>query len=315
MREELVKALVSELTCEICYSLFFDPVTTPCQHTFCSKCLLRALDHSGLCPLCRDELPGYAFHHNHPSNTILDNLIMTLLPEQYEQRKQAYLADESLALGTNGVSVPIFPCALAFPGMPISLNIFEPRYRLMIRRCLENGTHSFGMTMLPNPNTGEEVMYGTMLEMKSVRMLPDGRSAIETVGSYRFKIKERAWMDGYIIARIERVDDYTPEMEAMIDRMPMSSEELVAVCHAFIERMKKRVAPWVIQRMNETYGPVPDDPAKLSFWMALVLPVDDYDKVKLLPLRSPRLRLRLIVHWIEAMESQHWWSNSGCVIM
>ncbi len=49
-----------------------------------------------------------------------------------------------------------------------------------------------------------------------------------------------------------------------------SNEELVAVCHAFIERMRKRVAPWVIHRMNETYGPVPDDPAKLSFWMALV---------------------------------------------
>ena len=57
-------------------------------------------------------------------------------------------------------------------------------------------------------------------------------------------------------------------------------------------------------------------PLSLSFHIVLqVLPVDDYDKVKLLPLRSPRLRLRLIVHWIEAMESQHWWSNSGCVVM
>ena len=31
-KEELVKALIPELTCEICFSLFFDPVTTPCQH-------------------------------------------------------------------------------------------------------------------------------------------------------------------------------------------------------------------------------------------------------------------------------------------
>src|SRR5258708_32513753 len=131
-------------------------------------------------------------------------IVTTLLPEQYELRKQAHFADESLTTGVNGMTVPIFPCALAFPGMPISLNIFEPRYRLMIRRCLANGTHSFGMTMNTNPHTGEEVMYGTMLEMRCVRMLPDGRSTIETVGSYRFRIKERTWMDGDIVARIER---------------------------------------------------------------------------------------------------------------
>ena len=57
-----------------------------------------------------------------------------------------------------------------------------------------------------------------------------------------------------------------------------SNEELVAICHAFIERMRKRVAPWVIHRMNETYGPVPDDPAKLSFWMALVGSIPNENK-------------------------------------
>jgi hypothetical protein len=31
-REELVEALLPEVMCEICYSLFYDPVTTMCQH-------------------------------------------------------------------------------------------------------------------------------------------------------------------------------------------------------------------------------------------------------------------------------------------
>jgi Lon protease-like protein len=46
--------------------------------------------------------------------------------------------------------------------------------------------------------------FGTMLEIKSVTMLPDGRSMVETWGAYRFRIMERGTMDGYMVARIER---------------------------------------------------------------------------------------------------------------
>jgi Lon protease-like protein len=46
--------------------------------------------------------------------------------------------------------------------------------------------------------------FGTMLEIKSVRMLEDGRSMVETRGTYPFRIMERGTLDGYMIARIER---------------------------------------------------------------------------------------------------------------
>ena len=46
--------------------------------------------------------------------------------------------------------------------------------------------------------------FGTMLEIKGVTMLPDGRSMVETWGAYRFRIMERGTMDGYMVARIER---------------------------------------------------------------------------------------------------------------
>lgn len=49
-----------------------------------------------------------------------------------------------------------------------------------------------------------------------------------------------------------------------------STEELVAQCLAFVKRMRKRVAPWVAQRMDAAYGPMPEDSAQLSYWMALV---------------------------------------------
>jgi Lon protease-like protein len=46
--------------------------------------------------------------------------------------------------------------------------------------------------------------YGTMLEIRSVQMLGDGRSMVETWGAYRFRILERATLDGYMVGRIER---------------------------------------------------------------------------------------------------------------
>lgn len=41
--------------------------------------------------------------------------------------------------------IPIFVCTVAYPGVPCPLHIFEPRYRLMMRRCMETGTKKFGM--------------------------------------------------------------------------------------------------------------------------------------------------------------------------
>jgi Lon protease-like protein len=120
----------------------------------------------------------------------------------YAARKASSLVEDGLSSQLE--NVPIFPCTLAFPNQPISLNIFEPRYRLMIRRLLANGTNIFGMTMHPNPYTGEEVMYGTMLRVKRVQIHADGRSAVDTVGTWRFRIVQRHWLDGYMVAKVER---------------------------------------------------------------------------------------------------------------
>lgn len=86
------------------------------------------------------------------------------------------------------------------------------RYRLMLRRCLESPNPSFGMILPPReasrhgPSSSLPTNhdFGTMLEIRSVQMLPDGRSMVETVGSHRFRILERGALDGYMVGRIER---------------------------------------------------------------------------------------------------------------
>ncbi|KAI0036838.1 PUA-like domain-containing protein [Vararia minispora EC-137] len=334
---------MTELTCEICLLLFYRPLTTPCQHTFCSKCLQRSLDHSDQCPLCRHSLAGFAYHQVQPCNQIVLSIIQKVFPEVYAERGRLIEQEEHDAR----LDTPIFICQLSFPGMPTFLHFFEPRYRLMLRRCLESPNPCFGMIAPPRPTLhGEGNNYGTMLEIRSVRMLPDGRSMVETWGAYRFRIMERGTLDGYMVARIERIDDFddeldvdeaattvpvpTPDDRAFVLTIPSVSapapapppvppgtrtdpNELLDICHAFLNQLRQGAAPWVVQRLNNTYGPMPSDANKFSFWMAMLLPIDEYEKAKLLPIKSPRLRLRLVVYWIEQLNS-NWWFTSGCII-
>ncbi|KAG8786800.1 hypothetical protein FRC12_016241 [Ceratobasidium sp. 428] len=319
------KELLNELTCEICYMLLYNPITTPCQHTFCSVCLERSLDHSSQCPLCRLDLPPNSYFYQHAHNEVVVQIIAKAFPN---------LLQERIAIAENDgrdsrLDTAIFVCQLSYPGMPTLLHFFEPRYRLMLRRCLASPTPCFGM-VLPrqSANNTEGNDYGTMLQIKSVQMLSDGRSMVETFGTFRFRILERGTLDGYLVGRIERIDDYSPEIEAEIERNAMtnptdsdlsmrvverSNQDLVNVCRQFIDQLRNGTAPWVVQRLNNTYGPMPSDISSFSFWVALVLPIDEQEKAKLLPIRSARLRLRLVVHWIEQLNN-NWWFSSGCVV-
>lgn len=191
-----------------------------------------------------------------------------------------------------------------------------------------------------------------MLEIRNVRMLPDGRSVVETWGAYRFRIVERGTLDGYVVARVERVEDWVEgederegggegvreggeigeigeesgergqgeegtEGETQSTTAPSAPErtrpqtptnaELMAKCHAFLDELRQGT-PWVVHQLSAAYAPMPEDPATFSFWMGALLPIDEHEKAKLLPIRSARLRLRLVVHWIEQLQSN--WARS-----
>ncbi|KAJ3815474.1 PUA-like domain-containing protein [Lentinula aff. lateritia] len=331
--ESFEKDLVTELTCEICLSLMYVPVTTPCQHTFCSRCLHRSLDHSEVCPICRQQLPGFAYFQNHPPNEVMLGIILQTCPSAYEDRRTAIEAEEHNAR----LKTPIFVCHLSFPGMPILLHFFEPKYRLMLRRCLDSPWPSFGMIMSSsassssasssNLNASDQIEYGTMLEIRSVQMLPDGRSMVETWGVWRFRILERGLMDGYVNARIERIDDIPDEEEHEESESPAAPVEvhrplLIEHCTSFLSQLHTSTTPWVVQRLSYTHGPPPpsdpSDPAfdagTFSFYVGMVLPIDDWEKAKLLPVRSVRMRLKMCVWWIEGLR-QHWWFERGCIVL
>eukprot|EP00746_Dinoflagellata_sp_MGD_P036674 gnl/MRDRNA2_/MRDRNA2_188065_c0_seq1.p1 gnl/MRDRNA2_/MRDRNA2_188065_c0~~gnl/MRDRNA2_/MRDRNA2_188065_c0_seq1.p1 ORF type:complete len:435 (+),score=56.45 gnl/MRDRNA2_/MRDRNA2_188065_c0_seq1:29-1306(+) len=205
---EQLKSAASEATlqalveCPVCFSTVFEPVTTPCGHTYCRRCLARSLDWESGCPLCRSKLSGFV--DNYCVCTPLQDLLSTLWAEDHKRQMDESLAE--LREQRDGPWLPIIMCNVAFPTQPCNLHVYEPRYRLMIRRILSSGTHHFGVCV-PANDEGELPEYGTEVLIKNTRMLPDGRSLVESIGARRFRVLESSVKDGYNSARVEYLED------------------------------------------------------------------------------------------------------------
>ncbi|EWY86987.1 hypothetical protein FOYG_11292 [Fusarium oxysporum NRRL 32931] len=205
----------AEMDCQVCYALFYDPLTTSCGHTFCRSCLHRILDHSRYCPICRRPLAisPLLSQTSSPSNQTIKRIIETFWLEEVNARKEALDAERVAQM--QDYDLALFVCTLSFPQMPTFLHIFEPRYRLMIRRALE-GDHTFGMVIPKRPQHAGDANFhelGTLLRIVNVQFFPDGRSLIETVGLSRFRVLEHSYLDGYIVGKTERIDDVSLEDE------------------------------------------------------------------------------------------------------
>ncbi|XP_073211390.1 LON peptidase N-terminal domain and RING finger protein 1-like isoform X3 [Lepidochelys kempii] len=195
---------VSDLECSLCIRMFFEPVTTPCGHTFCKECLERCLDHRPNCPLCKQSLREYLKAGKYNPTVLLVEIMAATFPSQLADRKRVHEA-EMAELSNLTKNIPIFVCTMSFPGISCPLHVFEPRYRLMMRRCQETGTKMFGMCMYESGKSFAD--YGCMLEIQHMEFLADGRSLVDTIGRCRFRVLRRGHRDGYNTADIEYLED------------------------------------------------------------------------------------------------------------
>ncbi|ORE02172.1 hypothetical protein BCV72DRAFT_215821, partial [Rhizopus microsporus var. microsporus] len=117
--------------------------------------------------------------------------------------------------------VPLLVGSLAFPGVNCMIHVFEPRYRLMLRRVMQSKRSRFGLCLVRRKRSDREspfYEYGTMLELMQVQTLPDGRSIVEAVGSHRFRVTSFQLQDGYHMAEIERIDDLDREQQQAVEQ-------------------------------------------------------------------------------------------------
>jgi Lon protease-like protein len=100
----------------------------------------------------------------------------------------------------------LFPLhTVLFPGRPLPLHVFEPRYQELLRDCLESDRR-FGVVAI---RAGAEVGcdadlfdVGTIAEIERVEELEDGRANITTRGTDRFRITALVRGPSYLKAQV-----------------------------------------------------------------------------------------------------------------
>ncbi|KAJ6668613.1 hypothetical protein lerEdw1_012095 [Lerista edwardsae] len=247
--EDLIDA--SDFECSLCMRLFFHPVTTPCGHSFCMKCLERCLDYAPQCPLCKKSLKEYLASRKYSITQLLEELIVKYLPAELSERKR--IDDEEVAEHSNLTkNVPIFVCTMAYPTVPCPLHVFEPRYRLMTRRSIETGTKQFGMC-ISDPQNGF-ADYGCMLYIRNLDYLPDGRSIVDTVGLKRFRVLQRGMKDGYCTADIEYLEDTKVENEGEMKELGELHDFVYRQACSWFQNLRNKFHSQILHH----FGPMPE---------------------------------------------------------
>ncbi len=174
-------------TCPICLTFFCEPVRTHCNHIYCRVCLLQTthLSPDGrACPLCRAPLQ-MENPSTHPVDRALEQTVRSLVPtSKYEVRiMQGIKIMEELQERARS-TLPIFymspGCRV---GQPIALHMFEPRYRILIRRAME-GNNLF-VYAARTPRFGNRAC---LVKVTSAFFHRDGRANIEGVGVEEFEM-------------------------------------------------------------------------------------------------------------------------------
>lgn len=184
--------------------------------------------------------------------------------------------------------VPLFPLnTVLFPGMPLPLHIFEPRYRELIGVCTRD-EQPFGVLLIQEgPEVGPGAVpfkIGTLARIVDVNRFPDGRMNIVTVGTQRFRlINFSAEKQAYFVGDVEPVDDEPEGASA-----PTELVEQVGT-------LARRYAALVQAATGRDLVPLrlPSTATELSYLVGAELHVGNRERQRLLELRSATERLTL----------------------
>jgi Lon protease-like protein len=191
----------------------------------------------------------------------------------------------------------MFPLGtVLLPGAVLPLHVFEPRYRALVTDCLA-GEPEFGVVLIERGREvgGGDVRrdVGTVARIVEVGALPDGRSALVTVGTRRIVVREWLPDDPYPLAE---VDDW-PEPDDGVDEGALEGT---------LAQLRR-----VLALQTELGDPSPrvgtevsDDPVIATYHVAALAPLGPDDQYRLLATPGPAARLALLATLLAEAEER-----------
>jgi Lon protease-like protein len=174
----------------------------------------------------------------------------------------------------------LFPLEIVlFPGAPLPLHIFEPRYKEMISECLEQSL-PFGMVRAKENALSAIGCAAAILNV--LKKYEDGRLDIAAEGTHRFEISQVNQERSFLQADVTYFEDEPSQ--------PGKNAVETAV------RLHKQL----FSILGQTVEVERDDTAFLSFRLAHELPVDLDFKQALLEMKSEAERIEMLTEYYQA---------------
>ena len=193
-------------------------------------------------------------------------------------------------------SLPLFPLgSVLFPGMLLPLHIFEPRYRLLLRRAVEHD-QPFGIVLIRSgPEVGglaEPHRVGTTARVVGTTPLPGGRSFIIARGERRFEIEKiDTEREPYLVGEVRYLDeDDGDDARQLADR----------AAHEFGQYLTG-----VLSTSSDAHSDSPLDelgdgtPAEVSYRIAGGLGIDASERQRLLETERTGPRLESVIRLLD----------------
>ncbi len=202
-------------------------------------------------------------------------------------------AKESRSASKGTAEIPLFPLnTVLFPGGPLPLRIFEPRYVDMVRYCMRERA-PFGVVLIrAGVEAGGAVTstaeVGTSARIVDFFQMPDGLLGITCVGERRFRVTDR------------RVQSDGLNMGTVEWSSAEPHEDLPAE-YAHLAQLVRKVLP----ELGEIYHTIPkhfDDAGWVSARLAEILPINLAEKQYCLELDNPVQRLARLSPFIRRAE-------------
>lgn len=193
------------------------------------------------------------------------------------------------------MSLPLFPLdSVLFPGCPLDLQLFEPRYLSMLSRCLKQGSGFGVVAILDGHEVGDApasvAEMGCEARIIDWQQRPNGLLGIRVEGGRRFRVEHvEVQADQLSVARVVWLDEPAE----------LALQEPQADLQALLLALAEHPRVIAMGLSGVVVGQL-----QLANQLAYLLPFTVPQKLELMRLAEPVACLQLIQRWLDQLQGE-----------